>query len=368
MEIRPTGVKISDIIEIGNRARKYIQETGEKALLIHVGINNVTQLDLNSLVQKLDFNQPTMQNYPGASGLVKLKNSINQYYFGNKTSDNLIHITSGGMNGLYLTLKTLNISTVYTPAFYWGTYRMLSQINRLQHSTYNDFNHLARLAVETDHAAFIINDPGNPLGEKNPDSELLEIINKLDTLGHPIILDVPYRKLFTGETDPFYQRILSFENVIVVESFSKSLGLSGYRTGFVHSVNPLFNREFGKNLLYCSNGVNVVGQEIIHLLLSSEEGKQSARNYQQETVEHICKNIQWLQENGFLANQLYKNTTPTGIYAAVNVSCDILEKHRIFGVPLSFFTLASGFENYARICVSEQHATFTSFFSPLARK
>ncbi|HON18874.1 MAG TPA: pyridoxal phosphate-dependent aminotransferase [Salinivirgaceae bacterium] len=368
MEIKPTGVPISAIVEIGNKARKAQQEAQQDCLLIHVGINNVVPININSLLPKIDFNSPLLQNYPGASGLPQLRAAINQNYFNNKASENHIFVTSGGMNGLYITLKTLNISTLYTPKFYWGTYRMLAHINKLQHACYNDFQHLLDMAKNSDHIAIIINDPGNPLGEKHSDSKLLEVINKLDLLGLPIILDIPYRRLFTGMNDLFYQRLLSFENVIIVDSFSKSYGLSGYRIGFIHSNHELFNREFGRNLLYCSNGQNVVGQEIIRLLLSTPEGQEISEQYRKETIKHIMENIRWLKEQQLIYEPIYKEAELWGIYSVINRSVEELEKYRIYGVPLSFFTLDTGYQNLSRICVSERHERFVSFFSQLSKQ
>ena len=368
MEIRPTGAPISTIIEIGNKARKHQEQTKQSNLLLHAGINSVTQIDINQLVQNIDFNTATLQNYPGSAGRLDFREAINRYYFGDKADPTNILVTAGGTNGLYVAFKTLNISHILTPKFYWGTYKMLSIVNRLQHKVYSDFDELLKIAPKLDHTAVIISDPGNPMGDKTEDALLLEIINKLDSLGIPVIFDAPYRYLFVNENDILYRRLISLENVIINESFSKSIGLSGYRTGFLHNSNPLFIREAAKNILYCSNGVNVVGQEIIKLLLSTPQGRIAMDKYKSETVEHVAKNIAWLKQHNLLATDIYGNSQPIGIYAVINIDAGELEKYGIFGVPLTYFTAdPAEVSGLTRICVSTRHDTFVQFFDPIAK-
>jgi aspartate/methionine/tyrosine aminotransferase len=369
MEIRPTGAPVSTIIEIGNRARKMQEITGNPHLLLHAGVNNVTQLDVNPIAAEINFNQAFLQHYPGSAGRLEFRQAINNHYFGGKADVANILITAGGTNGLYVSLKTLNISHVMTPKFFWGTYKMLSITNRLQHCVYHDFDDLLKKAPTLNHTAVIISDPGNPLGDKIDDALLLEVINKLDSLGVPVIFDAPYRYLFTDQNDGFYRRLISFENVIINESFSKSIGLSGYRIGFMHNPNSTFVREASKNILYCSNGVNVVGQEIVRLLLATAKGTEIVSSYKQTTVEHITKNIAWLKAHKLLALELYEKGNPIGIYAVINVKATELEQYKIFGVPLSYFTTdATGQEHLTRICVSVNHSEFVSYFAPLSKQ
>ncbi len=368
MEICPTGAPVSTIIEIGNRARKMQEMTGEPMLLLHAGVNNVTSLDVNAVARDINFNQPLLQHYPGSAGRPEFRQAISNHYFAGRADIANILITAGGTNGLFLALKTLNVSHVMTPKFFWGTYKMLTITNRLQHCVYDNFADLLKKVPTLDHTAVIISDPGNPLGDKTEDSVLLEVIYKLDSLGTPVIFDVPYRYLFTNSEDSLYRRLLSLENVIIVESFSKSIGLSGYRTGFMHNSNAAFIREASKNLLYCSNGVNVAGQEIIRLLLETQTGNQIVNEYKKITVEHIRKNIAWLKENKLLASELYPDRDPIGIYAVLNVTSAELEKNRIFGVPLSYFSSEKEpYEPLTRLCVSVKHDVFVSFFAPFSK-
>ena len=67
-------------------------------------------------------------------------------------------------------------------------------------------------------------------------------IKQLNDAGVVVIYDCPYRKLFKYDNDLF-DVVGKMENVIVCESFSKSLGISGARLGFVWSLNDDFNND-----------------------------------------------------------------------------------------------------------------------------
>ena len=74
-------------------------------------------------------------------------------------------------------------------------------------------------------------------------------------------------------------RLLNFKNVILLESFSKFLGLSGQRIGFLHSNNKDFNKEFKIQLLYATNGTNAFAQHLVYELLTSNEGKKAVNDF-----------------------------------------------------------------------------------------
>ncbi|MDD2562958.1 MAG: aminotransferase class I/II-fold pyridoxal phosphate-dependent enzyme [Salinivirgaceae bacterium] len=368
MEIKPIGAPILAIMEIGRKAKQIQERTNKDLLLLHSDVNSISQIDVNQIVKNIDFNTIQLQNYPDTVGQLGLRLAINNHYFGNKADIDHIIITSGGTNGLFTILNTLNVYKVLMPKFYWGSGELLSVVNKLQHDVYQDFKSLMNAARTLNHTAVIISDIGNSLDNKTDNSILIEVINKLDSLGIPIIFDAPYRYLFVNEQDKFYRRLLSLENVIINESFSKSMGLSGYRTGFIHNANHDFIDEASKRILYNTNGVNVVGQEIIQHLLNSVKGNEIIQQYKNQATEHIKLNVEWLETHGLLVRELYSDPLPLGIYAVINIDQSTLENHWIFGVSLSCFTNEKGkYDQYTRICVSVDHTRFTQFFAPLAK-
>lgn len=366
MKIKDYGAKYSSIVGIGEMIKDLENKTNNKYLYLNRGINSVVNIDLENIIPMIDFNSTDIQVYPPNSGILPLKKSINDEYFYGESDPKNIFIVNGGMSGLDLIMKTLDIKKLYSYQYYWGAYLNILKINGIGHGTYVSYESIYDNIDEYKGNAVIICDPNNPIGNKYNDDKLLDIINILDSEGIITIFDSPYRKIFTDD-DTLYEELLSFKNVIITDSFSKSLGLSGQRIGFVHSLNEDFNNMFNINLLYATNGINAFSQHLIHKLLSTKDGEKSIMDFKLKTREHIKKNIDFLKDKDLLADELYLDSFPMGIFVVVNRSFDDLLKHNIGSVPMSFFTKNEDIinKNYSRICVSVDHDIFKEFFEKL---
>lgn len=364
MQIRKSGAKYSDIVGIGERIRKQSVETGEEYLLLNRGVNAVCNINLDSIVEDLDFNNNAMQVYPPSQGRQELRVAINQHYFNNKSTFSNISVSGGGMSALDLTFQTLNVDRILLPEYYWGSYFQVMTIREIESGTYTHFDNLLDRLPEIKNSAVIICDPNNPIGNKVEDDELFKIIQVLNDNGTTVIIDCPYRRVFCDDEDLFYQNLLDFENVIIVESFSKSIGLSGQRLGFIHSTNAEFNTELGIRLMYATNGINAFSQILVANLLNSEKGENSRKQFKEITVKGINQNINFLEEKGLLASEFYTDSKAIGIFVIVNKSEDELLEKRIGSVSLSYFTKTQKDKaaQYARICVSVPPEEFKTYF------
>jgi aspartate/methionine/tyrosine aminotransferase len=179
-----------------------------------------------------------------------------------------------------------------------------------------------------------------------------------------VVYDSPYKKLFG---DYNFSYLSGARNVVIAESFSKWIGLPGLRLGFIHCYNEDFNRELNIRLLYEFNGVSSPSQVIIDRLLSTPEGKKAIDDFKKVTTEHIARNIDYLKENGLLANDIYQGATPLGIFAIVNKSEDFLFQKNIGSVGLDKFTYYDRdlYSSYARICVSVPHSSFKEYIDKI---
>jgi len=364
MKIVKNGSKYSAIVGIGEKLKKSKDETGQDYLFLNRGINAVVNIDLSEVIPNINFNSNEIQIYPPNSGLLELKKSINNSYFHNQTSEDNIFITNGGMNGLDLIIRTIDVEKVFVAEYYWGAYKNIININKIGQDTYKDLEDITKNIDAIRNNAIIICDPNNPLGTKIDDAKLINIIKFLQENNVFIIWDSPYRRLFLSESDTMYEQLLQFSNVIITDSFSKSIGLSGQRIGFVHSLLSNFNEQFNIHLLYNTNGINAFSQVLVNNLLSTEPGRKAAEDFRLETVKHIRKNIIYLNSKGILATEFYKDAKPIGIFVIVNKSYDQLLEKNIGSVPLNFFTLNKSheIEKYARICVSVNHEIFKTYF------
>jgi aspartate/methionine/tyrosine aminotransferase len=364
MKIRKSGAKYSAIVGIGERIRKMSQETGEEFLLLNRGVNSVCNIDLNEIAKDLDFNSNEMQVYPPSQGRLELRDAINQHYFVNNSKVENIAITGGGMSALDLVFQTIEVEKVCLPDYYWGSYVQVMTVRNMRSETYLDLDVLKEKAHDYSKSAVIICDPNNPIGNKQDDDKIMETAKILNDTGAIVIIDCPYRRIFCGEEDLFFQNLSELENVIIVESFSKSVGLSGQRLGFVHSKNADFMNELGIRLMYATNGINAFSQLLVAQLLSSKKGQAVMHEFKQKTSEGIRKNIALLQAKGLLAKEFYTKSDPIGIFVIVNKSEEELLKARIGSVSLSYFTRDKKeyASQFARICVSVPHEKFKSYF------
>jgi len=370
IKIKKSGAKYSAIIGIGEKLRQLSVEQKTEYLLLNRGINAVVNINTDAIIPKIDFNSNEIQVYPAVKGRFKLRQAINQNYFFNSSSPDNIFITNGGTGALELIFKTIDSKKLMLPHLYWGTYVNMLKINHINYEFYSNLQFLRENYSELEDCAIIICDPNNPSGSKYDDNELIETIRILDRAGATIIVDSPYRRLFVDwGKDNFFQKLLEFENVIICESFSKSIGLSGQRVGFVHSINKDFMEELAINLLYTTNGVNNFAQLLVELILTTEDGKKAAQDFRNITVAEIKKNIQFLESKNFIAKEFYDNTLPWGIFVIVNKSYEELLQHKIGSVPMKYFTQITNLQidNYSRICVSVPHHKFVGFFETMLK-
>ncbi|RLD44136.1 MAG: hypothetical protein DRI86_08265 [Bacteroidetes bacterium] len=364
MKIKHSGAKYSAIVKIGELLNKLESESGENYLRLNRGVPSVTNIDLSEVIPLIDFNSKELQVYPPNSGLLKLRDAINKYYFHNHTSSNNIFVTAGGMNALDLVFKTLNATEVLIPEFYWGAYTNIMKINKVENSSYSSFDFLLENKEKLSGKAVLICDPNNPIGNKYDDKMLLEVVAELYRNNVSIIWDSPYRKLFYEEDDTFYSELIKYDNVIIVDSFSKAMGLSGQRLGYIHSNNQEFNGELNINILYATNGINAFAQLLVYNILVTKEGQKAGKDFRRKTIEDMNLNIEYLKAKGLLAEEFYKDSYPVGIFAVVNMSEEELLKDKIGSVGLYYFTKDNieYSKKYSRICISVPHGELKGYF------
>ena len=202
--------------------------------------------------------------------------------------------------------------------------------------------------------------PSNPTGYC-PDVETIKnFLIRSHEAGITVMLDLPYYYLFSDVNDGLCD--FFFDNVIVVSSFSKSIGLSGYRVGYISTKNEELYQTLRIRSLYKYNSISTLPQHIVNELLKE---KKAITEYRKKTVDSIKKNIMVLEMNGLLFDE-YPNM-PTGPFAVVNVSYNELLKNKISSVPLSKFTLNKQLkhENCSRISVAVDHKVFWEYFEKM---
>jgi aspartate aminotransferase len=353
MKINTANVTYSSIVQIGENINKIEKETGDKYLKLHRGVMDVTTLDIDSLNLDLNLNGGKTQQYSGNDGSPELIETIKEEF----GLEGHVVITPGGMAGLDLLINSLSEETIWIPNYHWGSWNKILTTHGKEIKTFDDFkieDFMPRSGV------VMLCYPSNPTGYC-PDVETIKgFLIRSREAGITVVLDLPYYYLF-GEVNDGLNDFF-FENVIVVSSFSKSIGLSGYRVGYITTKNEELYQTLRIRSLYKYNSISTLPQHIVNELLKE---KTAITEYRKKTVDSIKKNIMVLDMHGLLFDE-YPNT-PTGPFAVVNVSYDELLKNKISSVPLSKFSLNKQLkhENCSRISVAVDHKVFWEYFEKM---
>lgn len=367
MKINRSGAVLSKIVQIGENLKELTRVNEKEYLPLNRGVNQVVPIDLTEVVKGIDFNSPEIQVYPHGAGRPELRAAINEEFFMGESSSDRILITAGGMHALDLVAQTVCIGKLYLPAYYWGCYYKMLTIRNVKNAEYNSQADLLEMLEELKGNAVLISDPSNPLGDKHDDEQQLDIIRQLNDAGVVVYYDCPYRRLFMDRRDDYYVRLMDMENVIITESFSKSVGLSGQRLGFIYTKNKELHDELEVRVMYNTNGINGFAQELVLRLLTTPEGKRAVSDFKAKTTRDIALNIDYLKQRKLLADEFYRGTVPKGIFVIVNRSEEELLRHYIGAVSLDFFTKTrqTYASAYSRVCVSVPHEKFVTYFNDL---
>jgi aspartate aminotransferase len=353
MKINTANVTYSSIVQIGENINKIEKETGDKYLKLHRGVMDVTTLDIDSLNLNLNLNSGKIQQYSGNDGSPELIETIKEEF----GLEGHVVITPGGMAGLDLLINSLGDETIWIPNYHWGSWNKILTTHGKEIKAFDDFkieDFMPRSGV------VMLCYPSNPTGYC-PDVEVIKnFLARSKDVGVTVVLDLPYYYLFSDVNDNLSD--FFFDNVIVVSSFSKSIGLSGYRVGYISTKNEALYQTLRIRSLYKYNSISTLPQHIVNELLKE---KTAITEYRKKTVDSIKKNITILEMNGLLFDE-YPNT-PTGPFAVVNVSYDELLKNKISSVPLSKFSLNKQLkhENCSRISVAVDHKVFWEYFEKM---
>ena len=354
MRVNTATVTYSSIVKIGENIQKLEKESGLKYLKLHRGVMDVTNIDINSIGLNLDLNSLATQQYSGNDGHPALISAIKEEF---NLEGNVV-VTPGGMAALDLIINSLESKKFYIPTFHWGSWNKILKTYEKEINTFNDFeleNFRPRSGV------VMLCYPSNPTGYCPNFNVISEFINYSKENGITVILDLPYYHLFN---DNKISELL-LDNVILVSSFSKSIGLSGYRVGYILTKNDELYNTLTIRSLYKYNSISTLPQIIIAELLKE---KKAVREYKDITVENMRLNIKYLEDNDLLFDDY--TSTPVGPFAVINIGFERLLENRISSVPINNFALVKErvYDNCSRISVAVNHDLFKEYFDKLLDK
>lgn len=192
----------------------------------------------------VDALSANLTHYTSAQGLAQLRAAISQYYqerFNSKVNSEHIIITPGASGALQLILmylmqgnSTLMISDPSYPCNRNVTHLVGGNVLAVPVNEESHFQLNAELITENwsdDVAAVLVASPSNPTGTVCSQQVLLDMADFLACHNRYLIVDEIYQGLtydIESETVAGLR-----ENIIVINSFSKYFGMTGWRAGWL---------------------------------------------------------------------------------------------------------------------------------------
>lgn len=203
----------------------------------------------NELKKQIDINNTF---YTDEQGDCKLRESIAKKYnflYGTDFNEENVLIGSGATGGTFLTLMaTLNPGdeVILLSPYYSNLIRQIetlgASVSVVELDPDKNFEVSVEKIEETINSKtkmMIINSPNNPLGKALSSNQIEEISTLALKNDLYLISDEVYRTtVYNGKHNSFIEKNLSnFKNTFIIDSFSKSLSMTGYRIGYVVSDN-----------------------------------------------------------------------------------------------------------------------------------
>ncbi|MDR0270821.1 pyridoxal phosphate-dependent aminotransferase [Paenibacillus sp.] len=225
----------------------------------------------------------SIMNYSPIAGFEELRTSlaeITNTRYCEEINYNNILVSSGGCSGLFLSLKTIlnsndkvliqDPSWEYLPKIIRNCQGIPVNLE-YSFSECDDWNQLlteVRYHIQNGIKALVINSPLNPLGKVIPThiiNEMIKICNEFNVwfISDDVTVDFNY----TSESE---QEITNLPNYISVQSFSKNLGLTGLRCGYVTGSKDFID-QLKKSQLYTFMYPNSLMQKVLYRFLNHRD-------------------------------------------------------------------------------------------------
>lgn len=305
--------------------------------------------------------------YTATPGILELRKSICKklnYDNGLDYNPNQIVVSTGAKQCLANVFMAIldDEDEVLVPVPYWVSYTELIQlaggvpvtVENLKENSYKyDVKELAK-KVTTKTKAILINSPNNPTGTIYSKAELSELAEFAKEHNIFIISDEIYEKLIYDEMEHVSIASLSkdaYERTIVINGFSKTYAMTGWRIGYTASSVELA-KAMGSIQSHMTSNTNSITQyaaiealegpqlEINNMIIEFEK----RRNYMASRLENI-KDITYIRPQGafyIMVNieTFYgKSINGNVINSSLDFSKIILEEKKVAVIPGEGFGL-----------------------------
>ncbi|MGL5634802.1 MAG: pyridoxal phosphate-dependent aminotransferase [Sarcina sp.] len=308
--------------------------------------------------------------YTAASGLIELKEEIcKKLKKDNKLEYNTsqIVISTGAkqcLNNVFMAILNPG-DEVIVPSPYWVSYPELISladgeavfVETKKENAFKLIGDEIEQAVTNKTKAIIINSPNNPTGAVYTEAELLDILDVCEKYDLYIISDEIYEKLNYFNKENPHVSIASFsesakERTIVINGFSKSHAMTGWRIGYSASNNEIA-KLMSTIQSHTTSNPNTIAQyaSMEALIGDNSEFNQMfetftlRRNLMVELLDDM-ENIDYINPMGaFYCFIDISKVFNDNIKTSFDFSRELLEKENVMVIP----GIAFGNDNYIRL-------------------
>ncbi len=341
------------------RRAKQLEMSGEKVYHLEVG-----EPDLGAPSQVAEALSWAAMNgfaaYGEAKGRPELRGAIRELLrerLGVDVSEDQIVVTPGGRFAVYLaaasTLRPGDQAVVIDPS--WPLYKQVVEMMHARglaiHTTLEDGWRPRREALEKilrhGPRTVFLNYPNNPTGVTLGRNELEELVDEVRRAGAYLVSDEVYMDYcFTDFTSALE---IGYEKTIMVNSFSKSWGMTGYRIGYLVASKEIADRA----ARILSQLITCVPEFIQMASIKAIEDRETPRRYgeiMRRRIEMVCRELdrigaKYVKPNGGM--YVFPRIGGEGFDSA-EFALNLLEKARVAVAPGTAF---GDYPEYIRISV-----------------
>ncbi|MCS7138747.1 MAG: pyridoxal phosphate-dependent aminotransferase [Crenarchaeota archaeon] len=249
--------------------------------------------------------------YPPVEGLSELRSSIAEYLRNSRgiesSSENVL-ITAGASEAFLIALMTVLDSgdrIILPDPTYPQHFLAANLFDNVRISYYSQEKSVSD-QVPKERSIVLLCSPNNPTGSVIPNKDMEKLVEYARETGSVIISDETYFEIFFNGNKPVSPGSFDnkLENTMIIGSFSKNMGVTGLRVGFLASEHSIISKA--STVRYATSLTsNSVGQ---YLILKTLPFIDEISSYVRMTIEKRLRTFM----NGFKRSDLLKIYVPQG--------------------------------------------------------
>lgn len=282
-------------------------------------------------------------------------------------TDNLL-VVQGATEGIFLTFFYLTtiLEKPFSALSFDPVYESYPQLARMFGVPFHyedfqpdfsiDFERLERVIEEKNVKVLFIASPGNPMGRVWTKEEMEKVVELSRRYGFYIIFDAVYKELYFDQP-PFNPLSLQYEKLFYIDSFSKTLSITGWRIGYI-----ITSRDHMKKIRAIHDYTGLCAPSVLQTAIARYLADTGFGKEYIQTIRGKCRDsFQFIKpvmaETGFSVSPVQGGyflwaQLPEGYPDAFEFAVDLYEKTGVAVVPGENFSLTK--TNYIRMNIGTE--------------